>query len=59
MVVTRYIAMSIPGREDDGRDTYWYVYDMKLSRSRRADSFETARDTARVLNAIERARTEK
>jgi hypothetical protein len=30
---SRYIVMSIPGRRDDGKDTWWFVFDSRLHKS--------------------------
>ena len=30
---SRYIVMSIPGRRDDGQDTWWFVFDSKRHKS--------------------------
>ena len=29
----RYLVMSIPGRRDDGKDTWWFVFDSKRHKS--------------------------
>lgn len=29
----RYIVMSIPGRHDDGKDTWWFMFDSKRHKS--------------------------
>ena len=30
---SRYMVMSIPGRRDDGKDTWWCVFDSKRHKS--------------------------
>ncbi len=48
----RYVAMSIPGRAEDGSDTAWFTYERTLRRSiGEATTSERAAKVAKRLNA--------
>lgn len=55
---SRYIVMSIPGRRDDGKDTWWFVFDSKRHKSV-SDAMQPGESgrtklaiLARALNAV-------
>ena len=52
----RYIAMSIPGDEDRGDETLWYVYDKKTGRGQRVPSCREADMRVDLLNEAEALR---
>jgi hypothetical protein len=47
----RFIAMSVPGRLEDGSDTNWFVYDLGTCRSEPALDHHDAIRKARQANA--------